>query len=161
VTIQDRIRLNRKRLRSPSSRHSLPEWRRELPRGPQGDEPCLLGPAFGERGRDHLLTYGEGPYVHEPVLLGIVDKRFLVRELSHSHPPFAAGSQPSRTVSDSLSSKRREPSSTLPVSPCHHARSVVESAASGMNRPNRNSKPANSRTVLVLGPLALGPRCER
>src|SRR5436305_4799101 len=47
-------------------------------------------------------------------------------------------------------SERRERSSTLPVSPCHHARSLVESAASGMNTPDRNSKPANSRTVLVV-----------
>src|SRR6202048_62429 len=38
----------------------------------------------------------------------------------------------------------------LARSPCHHARLVVESAASGMNSPDRNSKPAKVKTILVL-----------
>ena len=44
----------------------------------------------------------------------------------------------------------REPSSTLLGSSCHHARSVVDSAVSSMNSPNRNNKPAKLKTILIL-----------
>lgn len=49
-------------------------------------------------------------------------------------------------------------SSTLPGSPWHPPDQVVESAASGMKTPDRNSKPAKVKTVLVLDGDVLVPR---
>ena len=46
--------------------------------------------AFGEGGRDHPLTLDPAPHIDEAILLGVVDKRLLVREFPLRHPPSAA-----------------------------------------------------------------------
>src|ERR1700738_4515997 len=95
--------------------------------------------AFGEGGRDHPLTLDPGPHIDEAILLGVVDKRLLVCEFPLRHPPSAAlPTAPGTKLNfarftfpkyDDQSSRRQYP---------------------GMTMPDRNSKPANSRTVLVL-----------
>src|SRR4030088_39088 len=46
--------------------------------------------AFSEGGRDHPLTLDPAPHIDEAILLGVVDKRLLVREFPLRHPPSAA-----------------------------------------------------------------------
>jgi CheY-like chemotaxis protein len=108
------------------------------------------------------------PHIDEAILLGVVDKHLLVREFPLRHPPSAAllvVSLPGKRGSCVLRPNDPLRPFTPPRSRNHSTGNQAQLCPSpsrnttisrrerqypGMNSPDRNSKPANNRTVLVL-----------
>src|SRR6202022_1664989 len=107
-----------------------------------------------------------GPHINEPLLLGVVEERLFARELPWQHRPSAALLEPSlprrwavlRTYPLRPLNALRQTANVAPGTKLNFARFTFPKYHNqssrrqypGMTMPDRNSKPANSRTVLVL-----------